>query len=421
VLAIACVIGVDCELSLLAHVAQQSSAELLDAWSAAEQAGFVMRTRPGRFRFRQSLIREALYEDLSGAQRAHLHKQIAAVLEDLHAQDDEYLSRIAHHYFEAAMVGGMKKAVLYCRRAAEFAVARGELKDAADLYEMAISALEFQRAEDSSERREIVLKLKEVSARKEQRRARAADGLSNPDVQPEPARACKSKPSHRESSSAAAIPASPEEQAPVAPAADGIENVFHRESDFWTLKYEGQVLRLRHGHGLVFAAYLLQHPNHEVHVVQLTNLLNGASPPEPVYLSHSERLRLGMHISKGTDSSPLLDPSAKAAYRLRIEELRDELREAKSFSDIGRAEKAAQELEFLEAEISRAVGFGGRDRKHATETQRARVNVTNAIRALTAKIANDHPSLARYLRVTIRTGYFCAYNPDPRSAPHWTF
>jgi hypothetical protein len=433
VLAVACVIGVECEISLLAHVAERSATELLDALSEAEQAGLVMRTRPGRFRFRQSLIREALYEDLSGAQRARLHLEIAAVLEDLHAHDDEYLSRIAHHFFEAAMVGGMKKAVVYCRRAAEFAVVRGQFKDAADLFEMAISALEFQRAEDPTERRELSIKLKEVLARKEQSRERGTEALSDGAVRPESELALKSKASHSGSSSVSAIPASVLEESsnwssgpsagkvPVATAADEVENVFHREGDFWTLKYEGQVLRLRHGNGLVFVAYLLKHPNQEVHVVQLTNLLAGPNPGKSVYLSRSERQQLGMHISKGADSSPLLDSSAKAAYRLRMQELRDELHEAKSFNDVGRVEKAEEELEFLEAEISRAVGLGGRDRKHATETQRARVNVTNAIRALTAKIANDHQSLARYLRLTICTGYFCSYSPDPRTAPRWTF
>ena len=64
VLAVACVIGAEFELSLLAHVAERSSTELLNALSEAERAGIVMRTRPGRFRFRQSLIREALHEDL---------------------------------------------------------------------------------------------------------------------------------------------------------------------------------------------------------------------------------------------------------------------------------------------------------------------------------------------------------------------
>ena len=433
VLAVACVIGVECELSLLAHVANRSSTELLDALSEAEQAGLVMRTRPGRFSFRQSLIREALYEDLSGAQRARLHLQIGAVLEDLHSHDDEYLSRIAHHFFEAAMVGGVKKAVVYCRRAAEFAVLCGQSKDAAGLYEMAISALEVQRSEDPSERRELSLRLKEVLAAKEQSRE-GTDAISRDGVGPEAELALKAKPVRSESSIASPTPAPPAsileksstlplESSPrkVPVAADEVDNVFHRESDFWTLKFEGQVLRLRHGKGLVFVAYLLKHPDQEVHVIQLTNLLAGLHPVESVYLPRSERQRLGMHTAKGADSSPLLDSSAKAAYRLRMKELRDELHEAKSFNDVGRVEKATEELEFLEAEISRAVGLGGRERKHATETQRARVNVANAIRALTTKIAKEHPSLARYLRLTIHTGYFCSYSPDPRSAPSWQF
>ena len=61
------------------------------------------------------------------------------------------------------------------------------------------------------------------------------------------------------------------------------------------------------------------------------------------------------------------------------------------------------------------------DRKHRAEDERARVNVTNAIRALTTKLAAEHPSFGRYLSLTIRTGRFCSYRPDPRSAPQWEF
>jgi hypothetical protein len=172
---------------------------------------------------------------------------------------------------------------------------------------------------------------------------------------------------------------------------------------------------------LVFVAYLLKHPDQEFHVAQLTGLLGGSSSPETVYFSRSEKQRLGIRAARSNDPGPLLDGFAKLAYRNRIEELRGDLEEAKSLNDIGRAEKAAAEIELVAAELSRAVGLGGRDRKHAAETQRARVNVTNAIRGLTAKIAREHASLARYVRLTIHTGYFCSYSPDPCSAPRWRF
>ena len=128
-----------------------------------------------------------------------------------------------------------------------------------------------------------------------------------------------------------------------------------------------------------------------------------------------------MHDVAGKDSNPLLDATAKAEYRRRIDEVRDSLEQAREFNDTEKVAELEKELEFIGIELSRAVGAGGRDRKHRAEDERARVNVTNAIRTLTTKIAAEHPSLGRYLRLTIRTGRFCSYRPDPRSAPRWQF
>jgi hypothetical protein len=128
-----------------------------------------------------------------------------------------------------------------------------------------------------------------------------------------------------------------------------------------------------------------------------------------------------MHLVSGKNSNPILDPTAKAEYRSRIDELRDALEQAIAFNDSAKAADLERELEFIATELSRAVGAGGRNREHRADDERARVNVTNAIRAVTAKISKEHPSLGRYLRTTIRTGRFCSYHPDPRSSPRWQF
>jgi hypothetical protein len=57
------------------------------------------------------------------------------------------------------------------------------------------------------------------------------------------------------------------------------------------------------------------------------------------------------------DAGVLLDARAKAAYRARLAELRAELAEAEGFNDPARAARARQELEFLVAELARAVGW----------------------------------------------------------------
>jgi hypothetical protein len=65
------------------------------------------------------------------------------------------------------------------------------------------------------------------------------------------------------------------------------------------------------------------------------------------------------------------------------------------------------------------VGLGGRDRRAASHAERARLNVTRAIRAAMANLARANPALGRHLAATIRTGRYCAYTPDPRAPLVW--
>jgi hypothetical protein len=119
------------------------------------------------------------------------------------------------------------------------------------------------------------------------------------------------------------------------------------------------------------------------------------------------------------DAGALLDASAKAAYKARLEELRAELEEAEGCNDAALAAKARQEMEFLVGELARAVGLGGRDRRAASHAERARLNATRAIRAAMANLARDNPALGRHLAATVRTGRYCAYTPDPRAPIAW--
>src|SRR5690606_36281001 len=80
------------------------------------------------------------------------------------------------------------------------------------------------------------------------------------------------------------------------------------------------------------------------------------------------------------DAGELLDGQAKAAYKARIEDLRAEIDEAESFNDPVRGAAAREELDFITRELARAVVLGGRDRSSGSHAERARLNVTRAIR-----------------------------------------
>ena len=68
-------------------------------------------------------MRQSLLADLASVRRMRLHQRIAAALESEPGAGD-LLAELAHHYFECAWAGNAAKAVDYCRRAADQAMAR---------------------------------------------------------------------------------------------------------------------------------------------------------------------------------------------------------------------------------------------------------------------------------------------------------
>jgi hypothetical protein len=193
-------------------------------------------------------------------------------------------------------------------------------------------------------------------------------------------------------------------------------NVFRREGEYWTVAYEGSVVRLKDTKGLRHLARLLTHPAREFHVTDLEAADSGAASPEQGEKARSRELEPRPDLG---DAGELLDAQAKAAYKARLDELRAELEEAEGFNDPARATKAREEMEFLVGELARAVGLGGRDRRAASHAERARLNATRAIRAAMANLSRANPSLGRHLAATIRTGRYCSYTPDPRAPLTW--
>jgi len=189
-------------------------------------------------------------------------------------------------------------------------------------------------------------------------------------------------------------------------------NVFRREGEYWTVAYEGSVVRLKDAKGLRHLARLLAHPAREFHAADLEaadSQVAPAAPSGPRDRAGSGELEVRPDLG---DAGELLDATAKAAYKARLDELQNEL-------DPARAAKARAEMDFLVGELARAVGLGGRDRRAASHAERARLNATRAIRAAMANLARANPSLGRHLSSTIRTGRYCSYTPDPRAPIAW--
>ena len=119
------------------------------------------------------------------------------------------------------------------------------------------------------------------------------------------------------------------------------------------------------------------------------------------------------------DAGELLDARARVSYRHRIEQLRAEADEALAAGLLETAEAKQTELDQLVAQLAQAFGLGGRDRRAASAAERARLNVTRALRAATAKLAEALPHAGPALDRRIRTGLYCAYEPTDADQVRW--
>jgi tetratricopeptide (TPR) repeat protein len=206
----------------------------------------------------------------------------------------------------------------------------------------------------------------------------------------------------------------PEARSSPATQADAPENcVFRREGDHWLLAFDGRSVRLRDLKGIRHLARLLAEPGRHLHVLELVAGERDDAAGEPPH-AVSDARAFGF-----SDAGVLLDEKAKLAYRRRLVEIEEDIREAQTMGDTVRAAQACAEREFLVRELARAVGLGGRDRRALSTSERARVSVTRSIRQAMARIRKHAPALGEHLERAIRTGTYCAYLPDPRTPPSW--
>jgi tetratricopeptide (TPR) repeat protein len=190
-------------------------------------------------------------------------------------------------------------------------------------------------------------------------------------------------------------------------------NVFRREGDYWTVTFEAQTVRVRDLKGMRYLARLLADPGREFHVLDLVAAeTGGGAPVDSSPVGRLPRSALG-------DAGAMLDGRAKDAYRRRLAEIEDDSAQALAIGDDERAAQAEAERDFLVQELARAVGLGGRDRRAASASERARVAVTRAVRQAMTRVADHHPQLGDHLNHAIRTGAYCAYSPDPHTPSRW--
>ena len=162
--------------------------------------------------------------------------------------------------------------------------------------------------------------------------------------------------------------------------------VFRRDGNFWTVAWDDAVVRLKDTRGLQYLAQLLARPGQEIHVLDL------------VAAVHAEPGQAARRHLASADAGTVLDATARAAYRRRLADLRDELEEAAAYGDLGRTDRLRAEMEFLTEQLASAMGIGGAARRVGGPSERARSAVTQNIRSTLKRLVQALPGAGRAAR-----------------------
>ncbi len=128
----ASIVGSEWSEDLVRAVVEIESDASLRALEAALASGVIRRCPPviGRFAFAHALFREALYTELHGDARRHLHARATAWLATERGAVDP--AEVAYHAYHSADLDGGSAALRWAQRAAAHAMSRLAYEDAAD-------------------------------------------------------------------------------------------------------------------------------------------------------------------------------------------------------------------------------------------------------------------------------------------------
>jgi DNA-binding SARP family transcriptional activator len=202
----ASVIGREFDAGLLERVLSFEEERFLAALDEALATGLVDESPSelGTYEFAHTLIREALYEGMSTARRARVHRRVGLALEELGPELD--VNALAYHFTRAAEPEYAQRAIDYALQAGEQATVMLAHEQAAEHYAGALEVLDHFEPGALARRCDLLLELGEARVRSGEREhawpafreaatlaarlgdgealARAAIGASRPYVQP---------------------------------------------------------------------------------------------------------------------------------------------------------------------------------------------------------------------------------------------
>jgi DNA-binding SARP family transcriptional activator/tetratricopeptide (TPR) repeat protein len=171
-LRVAAVIGRDFDSALLERVLGFDEDRFLAALEDALDAGLVAEAPgdPGRYSFAHALIRETVYEGMSSARRARVHRRVGVALEESNPElPESQIGALALHFTRAADPEDAERAIRYGLQAGEQATAMLANEEAAAHYARALEVLDRSDPEALRRRCDLLLELGEAQVRSGER------------------------------------------------------------------------------------------------------------------------------------------------------------------------------------------------------------------------------------------------------------
>jgi predicted ATPase len=156
----AAVLGLEFGLPLLAAVTERCPATLMDVLASACAADLVrpLAASSTEFRFKHGLLRAALYEELTPAERRARHVRTLLALEQRPSLVYLPCAELAYHAAAALPCGDLRKAVEYCEQAANVAERMHAFSDAARYLRDAREALDLIEDASPQERFQLLFR-----------------------------------------------------------------------------------------------------------------------------------------------------------------------------------------------------------------------------------------------------------------------
>ena len=178
--------------------------------------------------------------------------------------------------------------------------------------------------------------------------------------------------------------------------------VFRQRGEGWQLRFAGhELMWFKPAIGFRYISEVLQFPGRRFTLSELLVAVHG----------NRAELPLG-------DGEELLDGHARIAYMHRLQELNEEIDDARKNNDLGNLERYEAERDHIRGEMKRA-WFRKRAKHSNSDLNRVRNAVCNAIRRAIRIIEKYEPEGANHLTHSLSLGFSVIY--DPAEQISWSF